>query len=114
MSLKLKGSIPKPEPSCYQPGGSRLGIDFELSDRIQLFAHYSFLSHIEKKAGGEIAIHYTFGVVRIISHRLEAIYSLLKEHNLDFARCSESNDPCRDEIEISKIGFESSQDLTKE
>jgi hypothetical protein len=54
----------------------------------------------------EIAGHYTFGVVRVIGHHLEAIYSLLKQHNLDFARLSEANDPCRDEVEVTRIVFE--------
>ena len=54
----------------------------------------------------EIAVHYTFGVVRVIGHHLEAIYSLLKQHNLDFARLSDAHDPCRDEIEVTRIVFE--------
>ena len=54
----------------------------------------------------EIAIHYTFGVVRVIGHNLEAIYALLKQHHLDFARPSEAHDPCCDEIEVSKIVVE--------
>ena len=54
----------------------------------------------------EIVIHYTFGVVRLIGHQLEAIYSLLKQHHLDFARPSEANDPCRAEIEVREIVFE--------
>jgi hypothetical protein len=106
MSLKLKGSVPIPEPTCYKLGGSRLGINFELSAKTQLFAYYSFLSHLEMRGKEEIAVHYTFGVVRVVGHHLEAIYSLLKEHNLDFARVTEANDPCRDEIEVTKIIFE--------
>jgi hypothetical protein len=106
MSLKLKGSNPKPEPTCYQSGGSRLGINFELPGKTQLFAHYSFLSHLEMQGDEEINVHFTFGVVRVTGRRLEAIYSLLKEHNLDFARRSEVSDPCRDEIEVTKITFE--------
>jgi len=103
--LKTKGAA-KPEPTCYKLGVSLLGISFELPDKTQLFAHYSFLSHIEMHGHEEIGIHYTFGVVRVIGHRLEVIYSLLKQHHLDFARPSEAHDPCRDEIEVSKIVFE--------
>jgi hypothetical protein len=104
--LKTKDGTPKPEPTCYKLGGSQLGANFELPDKTRLFAHYSFLSHIEIHGDKEIAIHYTFGVVRVTGRRLEAIYSLLKEHNLDVARRSEVNDPCRDEIEVTKIMFE--------
>jgi hypothetical protein len=103
---RLKGYAPKPEPTCYKLGGSRLGINFELSDKTQLFPHYSFLSHIEMRGHEQIAIHYTFGVVRVLGHHLEAIFSLLKEHNLDFARRSDAHDPCRVEIEIREIVFE--------
>lgn len=53
----------------------------------------------------EIAIHYTFGVVRLIGHHLETIFSLLKQHNLDFARRSGAHNPCRNEIEITQILF---------
>ena len=51
----------------------------------------------------EIILHYTFGVVRVISHHLEPIYVILREHNLVFARRSNPNDPCREEIEIIRI-----------
>ena len=95
-----------PEPTCYKLGTSLLGINFELADKTQLFAHYSFLSHLEMPGNEEIAIHYTFGVVRILFHLLDPIYSLLKQHNLEFARASEARDPCRGEIEITRIVFE--------
>jgi hypothetical protein len=104
--LKTKDGTSKPEPTCYKLGGSRLGINFELPNKARLFAHYSFLSHIEMRGEDEIAVHYTFGVVRVIGHHLGAIYSLLKQHNLDFARVSEANDSCRFEIEVTKISFE--------
>ncbi len=39
----------------------------------------------------------------MIGHHLEAIFSLLKEHNLDFARLSEAHDPCRAEIEVTRL-----------
>ena len=51
-------AYPKPEPTCYQPGGSRLGINFELPGKSQLFAHYSFLSHLEMHGDEEIAVHF--------------------------------------------------------
>ena len=108
--VKTKEGTSKPEPTCYKLGGSRLGINFELSGKTQLFAHYSFLSHVEIRGNEEIIVHYTFGVVRLTGHHLEAIYSLIKEHNLDFARASEPNDPCRDEIEVRAINFEGTQD----
>jgi hypothetical protein len=104
--LKTKDGTPKPEPTCYKLGGSRLGINFELPDKTRLFAHYSFLSHVEMRGDEEIAIHFTFSVVRVVGHHLEAIYSLLNEHNLDFARCSDRDDPCRGEIEVTKIVVE--------
>ena len=108
--LKTKDGTPKPEPTCYKLGVSLLGINFELPNKTQLFAHYSFLSHIEIHGDQEIVIHYTFGVVRLIGHHLEAIFCLMKQHNLDFARPSEAHDPCRDEIEVSRIIFEDVDD----
>jgi hypothetical protein len=104
--IKTKDGTPKPEPTCYKLGGGQLGANFELSDKTRLFAHYSFLSHVEMRGTEEIIVHYTFGVVRVIGHRLEAIFSLLKQHNLDFTRLSEINDPCRTEIEVTRIVFE--------
>ena len=53
----------------------------------------------------------TFGVVRLIGHHLEAIFSLLKQHNLDFVRLSEAHDTCRGEIEVTQIVFEDSSNL---
>jgi len=103
MSLKLKGSASNHEPTCYKLVTSLLGINFELDDRTQLFAHYSFLSHLEMQGNEEIAVHYTFGVVRLTGNGLEPIYSLLKQHNLEFARRSDANDPCREEVEIIRI-----------
>ena len=104
--LKTKDGKPKPEPTCHKLGGSQLGTSFELSGKTHLFAHYSFLSHIEMRREDEIAIHYTFGVIRVIGHHLETIFSLMKQHNLDFACLSEANDPCRDQIEVTQIVFE--------
>lgn len=83
-----------------------LGINFDLADKTELFAHYSFLSHLEMRGNEEIAVHYTFGVVRLVGRHLEPIYSLLKQHNLEFARRSDRDDPCREEIEVTKIVFE--------
>ena len=108
--LKRKDGTTEPEPTCYKLGTSLPGINFELPGRTQLFAHYSFLSHVEIHGVEEIAIHYTFGVVRILGHHLEAIYSLLKQHHLDFVRLSEANDPCRNEIEVTQIVFEDAKD----
>jgi len=107
--LKTKDGTPKPEPTCYKLGGTQLGANFELSDETRLFAHYSFLSHMEMRRGDEIAIHYTFGIVRVIGHHLEAIFSLLKQHNLDFVRLSDAGDPCRTEIEVTRIVFEDAE-----
>ena len=107
--LKTKDGTTKPEPTCYKLGGTQLGTNFELSDKTRLFAHYSFLSHVEMRGNKEIAIHYTFGVVRLIGHHLEAIFSLLKQHDLDFARPSDLTDSCRAEIEIRKIVFEDAE-----
>jgi hypothetical protein len=110
--LKARDGTLRPEPTCYKLGGSQLGANFELADKIQFFAHYSFLSHVEMRGTEEVVIHYTFGVVRVIGHHLEAIYSLLRQHNLEFARPSEAHDPCRDEIEITQIVFEDVEDTS--
>ena len=109
--LKTKDGTSKPEPTCYKLGGTQLGTNFELPNKTRLFAHYSFLSHVEMRGNEEIVIHYTFGVVRLIGHQLEAIFSLLKQHELDFARPSDLTDPCRAEIEIRKIVFENADSL---
>ena len=58
----------------------------------------------------EIAVHYTFGVVRLRGRHLEAIYSLLKQHSLELARLSDADDPCRNEIEVTQILFETSKE----
>ena len=108
--LKTRDGTSKSEPTCYKLGGTQLGTNFELPDKTRLFAHYSFLSHIEMRGSEEIIVHYTFGVVRLKGHHLEAIYSLIKEHDLDFVRASEPNDPCRNEIEVRAINFEGTQD----
>jgi len=110
--LKRKDGTTEPEPTCYKLGTSLLGINFELPGRTQLFAHYSFLSHIEIRGDTELAVYYTFGVVRMIGRHLEAIYSLLKQHHLDFVRLSEANDPCRNEIEVTQIVFEDAKDAS--
>jgi hypothetical protein len=108
--LKTMDGTPRPEPTCYKLGGSRLGINFELPGKTQLFAHYSFLSHVEMRGENEIAVHYTFGVVRIRGRHLEAIFSLLKQHSLDLARLSDAHDTCRDEIEVTQIVFEAAKE----
>jgi hypothetical protein len=107
--LKTRDGTPRPEPTCYKLGGSQLGTSFDLSNKTRLFAHYSFLSHIELLAEDEMAVHYTFGVVRVRGRHLEPIFSLLKQHSLDVARLSEANDPCRDEIEVRQIVFEDAE-----
>jgi hypothetical protein len=43
---QLKGASVKPEPTCYKLETGLLGINFELTGKSQLFAHYSFLSHV--------------------------------------------------------------------
>jgi hypothetical protein len=108
--LKTKDGTSKPEPTCYKLGGTQLGTNFEMPGNTRLFAHYSFLSHIEMRRGDEIAVHYTFGVVRVRGRHLEAIYSLLKQHSLDLARLSDADDPCRNEIEVTQIMFETSKE----
>ena len=108
--LKTRDGTPRPEPTCYKLGGSQLGTSFDLPDRTRLFAHYSFLSHVEMRGENEIAVHYTFGVVRLRGRHLEAIYSLLKQHSLDLARLSDADDPCRNEIEVTQIMFETSKE----
>lgn len=109
--LRTKDGMQRPEPTCYKLGGSQLGTNFELLGQARLFAHYSFLSHLEMRREDEICIHYTFGVIRVTGHHLEAIYSLLKQHSLDFVCLSGANDPCRAEIEVTKIVFEDVEDI---
>jgi hypothetical protein len=108
--LKTRDGTPRPEPTCYKLGGSQLGTSFDFPDRTRLFAHYSFLSHVEMRGENEIAVHYTFGLVRMRGRHLEAIYSLMKQHSLDLARLSEADDPCRNEIEVTQILFETSKE----
>jgi hypothetical protein len=103
---QLKGASVKPEPTCYKLETGILGINFELPGKSQLFAPYSFLSHVQMKNEKEISLHYTYGVVRVVGHHLQYIYELAKKHNLGMVRPSEINDPCRSEIEIREIVFE--------
>jgi hypothetical protein len=81
--LKTRDGTPRPEPTCHKLGGSQLGANFELPDKTQLFCP----------------------LLVLIGHHLETIFSLLKQHNLDFARRSGAHNPCRNEIEITQILF---------
>jgi hypothetical protein len=103
---QLKGAFVKPEPTCYKFETGILGINFELSGKSQLFAPYSFLSHVTMKNEIELSLHYTYGVVRVTGHHLEPIYELAKQHYLGMVRASELNDPCRNEIQVNEIVFE--------
>ena len=100
-------------PAKIRDSPAVLGINFELPGKIHFFAHYSFLSHVEMHGEEEIVVHYTFGAVRVTGHRLEAIYSLLKKHHLEFVCPSEAIDPCRAEIEVIKILFESAREVNE-
>lgn len=106
MALKTKDGMVRSEPVCFTRDSCAMGITFELKARTALFAPYAFLSHAQRIQQDQIIFHYSFGVVRLIGHHLETIFSLLKQHNLDFARLSEANDRCRDEIEVARIVFE--------
>ena len=72
-----------------------------------MFAHHSFLMRIEMKNENEIWFHYTYGVVRVIGRKLELIYSLTISRVLGGVRPTDSDDPCRAEIEVREIVFES-------
>jgi len=104
--LKTKDGTPKPEPTCFEWGFSLLGFTFELGGKNELFALHSFLSHIEMKGEEEISFHYTYGMVRVTGHHLKTIYQLVKEQKIGVIRSSDPDDPCRVEIEVSKIVFE--------
>jgi hypothetical protein len=104
--LKTKDGKPKPEPTCYEVQISGLGINFELLSKIQLFAHTSFLSHMQMNGDEEISIHYTFGVVHVRGHHLQDIYQHLKEYHVGMIRRSKFDDPCRAEIEVTSVMFE--------
>jgi len=109
---QLKGATVKPEPTCYKLETGVLGINFELPGKIELFAHYSFLSHVRMEGVDEISFHYTYGVVRARGHHLRDIYALAKQHYLGVVRLSEPGDPCRNEIEIREIVFEDAETAT--
>jgi hypothetical protein len=104
--LKTKDGKPKPEPTCYEVQIGGLGINFELLSKIQLFAHTSFLSHVQMNGDEAISIHYTFGVVRVLGHHLQDVYRHLKEHHICIIRRSKNDDPCRPEIEVTSVIFE--------
>lgn len=103
---RLKGTSVKSEPTCYKLETGILGIDFELTGKAQLFAPYSFLSHVKMEDHNEISLHYTYGLVRITGHQLQPIYDLVKKSCLGLVRASELHDPCRGDIEVREIIFE--------
>jgi hypothetical protein len=103
---QLKGAPVKPEPTCYKLETGILGITFELPGKSQLFAPYSFLSHVKMQGEEEISFHYTYGVARARGRHLREIYALAIQHHLGVVRLSEPGDPCRDQIEVMEIVFE--------
>ncbi len=71
-----------------------------------MFALHSFLMRIEMKNQNEIWFHYTYGIVRVSGRKLELIYTLAEPRVLGGVRPTESDDTCRDEIEVREIVFE--------
>ncbi len=74
-----------------------------------MFALHSFLMRIEMKNENEIWFHYTYGIVRVIGHKLGLIYSMTASRALGGVRPTDPDDPCRDEIEVREIVFEDAQ-----
>jgi len=72
-----------------------------------MFALHSFLMRIEMMSENEICFHYTYGAVRVIGRKLELIYTLAVPHVLGGVRPTAPEDPCRAEIEVREIVFES-------
>jgi hypothetical protein len=97
-----------PQPTCFRwdAGAARLGFTFELGGKHEIFAVHSFLSRIEMKGENEIAFHYTYGVVHVIGHHLKDIYQQAKQYTIGVIRPSDLDDPCRAEIEVTRIVFE--------
>jgi len=108
MPIKEKDRSVKPTPTCYQGNahGPVIGIEFELSRKMRLFAPYSFMSHAQMTGEEEISFYYTFGVVRVKGRHLLDIYNRMGKHELVTVKPSEPNDPTRDKIEVVEIVFE--------
>jgi hypothetical protein len=66
----------------------------------------TFLSRIELKNENEILFHYTYGIVRVTGSHLEHLYRMVKKQVIGGIRPSAPDDPCRAEMEVTKIVFE--------
>jgi hypothetical protein len=114
MALKRKDGTFEPNPTNYERDSRAAGINFQLSEHRQLFAPYSFLSHAQMTGEEEIAIHYTFGVVRVKGSHLGDIYSMLRSHELGSINCDVRTPYKTDDPRIKEIVFEESNLTTNE
>jgi hypothetical protein len=106
MALKRKDGTLEPNPTNHERDSRAAGINFQLSEQRQLFAPYSFLSHAQMTGEEEIAIHYTFGVVRLKGGHLGDIYSMLRGHELGSLNCDVRTPDKPDDARINEIVFE--------
>jgi len=110
MALKTKDGTFDSKPANYERDTHPVGINFELKDGTALFAPYSFLSHALRHPD-EIAIHYSFGVVRIRGERLGTIFTMIRSQELGSINCAEDKIAKPEEPLIRDILFEDVETL---
>jgi hypothetical protein len=110
MALKTKDGTSEPKPTNYERDSRAAGINFQLPQKRQLFAPYSFLTHAQMNREEEIVFHYPFGMVRVKGDHLDYIYSLVRGHELSSINCSADESAKPDEPRVREITFEKSGD----
>ncbi len=110
MALKTKDGTFDSKPANYERDTHPAGINFELKDGTALFAPYSFLSHALRNPD-EIAIYYSFGVVRVRGERLTPIFTMISGQELVSISCAVDKIAESEEPRIRDILFEDAETL---
>jgi hypothetical protein len=110
MALKTKDGTFDTEPANYERETHPPGINFELKDGTALFAPYPFLSYALYHPD-EIAIHYSFGIVRVRGERLDTILTMIRNQELGSINCVADKMAKPEEPRIRDILFEVGETL---
>jgi hypothetical protein len=109
MSLKRQDGTFESKPTNYERDSHTVGTNFKLSDKTQIFAPHSYLSHARMTGEEEIAIHYPFGVVCVKGAHLNAIFCGIKSHDLAWVSCDNGERAQTNEPRVQNIFFEESK-----